>query len=123
MDSKGTILVADDDKLITAMAVFRLEREGYKVVTAEDGKEALRLIQSIKPDLIISDLMMPYFSGLELVEHLRDNLQSSIPIIILSASGQEKTVMRAFKLGADDFITKPFSLEELLMRIKKLLRK
>jgi DNA-binding response OmpR family regulator len=88
---------------------------------ANNGLEAKEIIENKVPDLVISDLMMPHLSGLELIELIRNQLDLTTPIIVLSAAGQEDTVLQAFEMGANDFMSKPFSINELLMRIKKLL--
>jgi len=117
------VLIAEDDIMMLKTMEFRLTKEGYVVIACSDGKDALSKIESENPDIIITDIMMPYVSGLDLVNKVRIELKLNIPIIILSAVGLEKTVLEAFELGADDFITKPFSPNELIMRIKRLLAK
>ena len=108
------ILVCEDDEMVLKMVEFKLRKDGYEVQLAGDGKAALDQIRSFQPDLIITDIMMPYLTGLEIVHQVR---------IIVSSIGLEKTVLEAFQLGADDFITKPFSPNELSVRVKKLLMK
>lgn len=115
------ILIAEDDEMMLKTMEFKLIREGYEVITCSDGKEALEKIVSENPDLIISDIEMPFVSGLDIVNKVKIELQKDIPIIILSAVGLEKTVLKAFELGTDDFITKPFSPNELIVRVKRLL--
>lgn len=115
------ILVADDEALITKTIKFRLQREGYEILTASDGKEAMELLDKEHVDLVVTDLLMPVHSGLEIIQKVKRDMQSSIPVIVLSAAGLEKNVVEAFQIGADDFVTKPFSPEELSLRIKKLL--
>ena len=115
------ILIAEDDEMMLKTMEFKLIREGYEVITCSDGKEALEKIVSENPDLIISDIEMPFVSGLDIVNKVKIELQLNIPIIILSAVGLEKTVLKAFELGTDDFITKPFSPNELIVRVKRLL--
>jgi len=117
------ILICEDDEMVLKMVEFKLRKEGYEVHLAHDGKEAAQKIQEVKPDLIITDIMMPYLNGLEIVNHVRKTLKFTTPIIIVSSIGLEKTVLEAFQLGADDFITKPFSPNELSVRVKKLLMK
>lgn len=113
------ILIAEDDDLMRKTIEFRLKRDGHEVIVTHDGREALKLIAEHMPDLIITDIMMPYISGLEVTGAVREQYHSRIPIIILSSMGQEDVVMEAFQLGADDFITKPFSPNELSLRIKR----
>lgn len=112
------ILIAEDDELMLKTLEFRLKKDNHQVIVARDGREALQKIKENLPDLVISDIMMPYNSGLEIVSAVKE--QFSIPIIILSAMGQEDVVLEAFKLGADDFLTKPFSPNELSVRIRRL---
>ena len=114
------ILIAEDDELILKIIEFRLKKDGHEVIITKDGRDALIKIEELQPDLVISDIMMPYTSGLEIVSELKTKYGKKIPIIILSSMGQEDVVLEAFKLGADDFITKPFSPNELTMRINRL---
>jgi DNA-binding response OmpR family regulator len=114
------ILIAEDDELILKIIEFRLKKDGHEVIVTKDGRDALLKINELEPDLVISDIMMPYASGLEIVSAMKSNVNKQIPIIILSSMGQEDVVLEAFKLGADDFITKPFSPNELSMRINRL---
>lgn len=115
-----TILIAEDDLLILNTLEFRLKKDGYNVITANDGKEAITKIAENLPDIVISDIMMPFVSGLELVGHIKEKYQDKIGVIMLTSMGQEDVVLEAFNLGADDFIPKPFSPNELSLRIKKL---
>lgn len=114
------ILVAEDEPMLLKTIELKLKKEGYDVIATVDGREAIAKIESEQPDLVISDIMMPYASGLELTAMLKKG-DKQIPIIILSAMEQEKVVMEAFELGADDYITKPFSLNELSIRVKRLM--
>lgn len=115
------ILVAEDEPMLLKTIELKLKKEGYEVITTHDGREAIAKIEEFAPDLVISDIMMPYASGLEITALLKKNREKQIPIIILSAMEQEKVVMEAFELGADDYITKPFSLNELSIRVKRLM--
>lgn len=114
-----TILVAEDEALMLKMLTHRLQKEGYRVVPATDGKQALDSLRASAPDLVITDLMMPYHNGLEIIEFVKKTLGSTIPVIVLSSAGQESSVVRAFDLGADDFAVKPFSPNELISRVRK----
>jgi two-component system response regulator VicR len=114
-----TIFIAEDEALILKMMTFRLQKQGYTVITAVDGRQALDLLQSLTPDLIITDLMMPYHSGLEVIEYVRTSLSASIPVIVLSASGDESIIQKAHSLGANEYMSKPFLPNELLERVKK----
>lgn len=118
------ILVCDDDEALVSMIRFKLTRDNLgEVVKARDGREAFQLLREQEFDLIISDIHMPYHSGLELTVFVRQELKKDTPIIVLSAEGLEQTVLQAFDLGATDFITKPFSPAELSMRVKRNLKK
>jgi DNA-binding response OmpR family regulator len=102
---------------------FRLEKGGYEVQLSSDGREVRKQLSESVPDLIISDIMMPYFSGMELIEYVRKELNLSTPIIIISSAGNEENVLTAFELGANDFISKPISPLELIVRIERELMK
>ena len=115
------ILVAEDNKLILETVVFKLQKEGYEVVKAMNGKESLEYLQNDTFDLLITDLFMPFISGLEVISSLRSEMKSDLPILVLSAAGAEETVLKAFELGADDYMTKPLSFGELSIRFKKLI--
>lgn len=116
-----TILVAEDEPMLLKTIELKLKKEGFTVITTVDGREAIAKIEELAPDMVITDIMMPYASGLEIVSLVRKRTDKRIPIIILSAMEQEKVVMEAFELGADDYITKPFSLNELAIRVKRLM--
>lgn len=116
------VLVAEDEPLMLMAIQAKLKNDGYEVVGAPDGREALKLLEHYKPDIIITDILMPYTSGLELISIVKSNENKKIPIIVLSGLGQENTVMEAFQLGADDFLTKPFNPIELSVRVKRLLK-
>lgn len=115
------ILIAEDEPVMLKAIETRLVNDGYHVMVTADGREALQVLETFEPDLIITDILMPYTSGLELIGVVKSNPFKKIPIIVLSAYGQETTVLEAFDLGADDFITKPFNPSELSMRVKRLL--
>lgn len=116
------ILIAEDEPLVMMALVAKLRKEGYEVTSATDGREALKAIEKNNPDLIITDILMPYTSGLELIGIVKSNPATNIPILVISALGEEDTVMEAFQLGADDFLTKPFNPVELSLRVKRLLK-
>jgi DNA-binding response OmpR family regulator len=116
------VLVADDDEDILELIVFRLERSGYTVLQARDGAEALDLARRSRPDLAVLDVMMPKLDGFELTRRLReDESTSKMPIILLTARTQEADVQRGFDAGADDYIRKPFSPQELGARVQAVL--
>lgn len=117
------ILLAEDDDLLAALLRHRLEKGGYEVHLSQDGKEVKDYLRDNMPDLIICDIMMPYFSGMELIDFVRNELKSEVPIIIISSAGNEENVLSAFELGANDFLSKPISPSELLVRVAKELKK
>ncbi|GGG85774.1 response regulator transcription factor [Paenibacillus radicis (ex Gao et al. 2016)] len=115
------VLVADDDANITDVCRRYLEREGYFVLTARDGLEALELWSSQRPDLIVLDLMMPRKDGWQVCKEIRQT--EDIPIIMLTARGEEQDRLMGLTLGADDYLTKPFSPRELVLRVRNILRR
>ncbi|MBA3366960.1 MAG: response regulator [Actinobacteria bacterium] len=116
------ILVADDDPDILSLVAFRLERSGYDVVTASDGEEALRLAVERTPDLAVLDVMMPKMTGYDVTRGVRSNEATRrMPVILLTARVQEADVARGFEAGADDYLKKPFSPQELRARIQAAL--
>jgi DNA-binding response OmpR family regulator len=115
------ILVVDDERSITDLLEYNLQRNGYQVVTARDGRQALRLAQAEQPDLIILDLMLPGLDGLDVCRALQR--ESAIPVIMLTARDEEADKIVGLELGADDYITKPFSVRELMARVKAVLRR
>jgi DNA-binding response OmpR family regulator len=116
------VLIADDDDDIRALVAFRLERAGYEVVPASDGEQALELATARVPDLAILDVMMPKLTGLEVTQRLREREETSrIPVILLTARVQEADVAAGFESGADDYLKKPFSPQELLARVQAIL--
>ena len=114
------ILICEDEEIMLTALEFRLRKQGYDVVIAEDGKQALQKIQDEKPDILVADIMMPHITGLELINYIRMDMKSSLPVIIISALEQDDIVLEAFQLGATDFITKPFKPNELILRIKRI---
>jgi len=121
MTKKIKILVVEDEKMLLKTIHFRLEKEGYNVITADNGKEAIDIIPKELPDLIISDVMMPYLNGLELVKHVNNFTEKKIPVILLTTLRQEQNVMKAFELGAEEFMTKPFITSELVVRVRRVI--
>jgi DNA-binding response OmpR family regulator len=121
-DHEPLVLVADDDADIRSLVTFRLERAGYRVVTAADGEHALSLALEHSPDLAVLDVMMPRLDGYELTRRLRQHeTTKSMPVILLTARAQEADVERGFEVGADDYIRKPFSPQELRARVQAIL--
>ena len=121
LNGKGNILVVDDEPQITRVLKTTLSSYGYGTRTAADGDEALQMMKEWSPDLLITDLRMPNMDGLELCRRVRAN--SQIPIIVLSVRGEEKIKVQALDAGADDYVTKPFSTNELLARVRASLRR
>lgn len=114
------ILVIEDDILMVKILEFVLRKEGYEIIIAKDGIEGLEKIKTINPDMIITDIILPFKSGLEIISYTKEN-QKHIPVIVVSSMGEEEgTVMEAFNLGADDFVPKPFNPNELKLRVKRL---
>jgi len=114
------VLICEDEEIMLTALEFRLRKQGYEVQVAEDGKKAMQKIQEYEPDIVVADIMMPFVSGLELISFIRQELKSSLPVIVISALEQEEVVLEAFRLGATDFITKPFKPNELILRIKRI---
>jgi DNA-binding response OmpR family regulator len=118
------VLVADDEEDIRALVAFRLERAGYEVITAADGEEALTLATTRLPDLVVLDMMMPKATGLEVTRSLRGQDETKdIPVILLTARAQEADVARGFEAGVDDYVKKPFSPQDLQLRVQALLER
>ena len=116
------VLVADDDEIILGLISYRLEHSGYRVITALDGQEALRLALDECPALAVIDVMMPKIDGYQLTRCLRGNEETrELPIILLTARAQEADADRGFEAGADEYLAKPFSPEELRSRVEALL--
>jgi DNA-binding response OmpR family regulator len=115
------ILVAEDDAVTLALILHQLKKDNYEVFAAGDGKEALEMLSNCQPDLILTDILMPHTSGLELIGIVRAEQSRKIPIIVLSSIGEESVVMEAFALGADDYLSKPINVTELSTRVKRLL--
>ena len=122
MMAKGKILVVDDEVYIVHILDFSLGMEGYEVVTALDGEQALEKVAQQKPDLIVLDIMMPKLDGYETCKALKANAETrDIPVILLSAKGRNVDQKVGFEVGADDYITKPFSPRKLVERINSIL--
>ena len=113
---KKVILVVDDEKPIRDILVYNLQKEGYETIEAEDGESAIKLALDKKIDLILLDIMLPKVDGLTVCQRLRHTL--NVPILILSAKDEEIDKILGLELGADDYITKPFSVRELIARVK-----
>lgn len=119
--SMKTVLVVDDEKPIVDILVYNLKKEGYNTLEANDGEEAIKIVTEQKPDLVLLDIMLPKMDGLTVCKRIRHNY--NVPIIMLSAKDEEIDKILGLELGADDYITKPFSVRELIARVKANLRK
>lgn len=118
---KKTILIVDDEKPIVDILMYNLDKEGYNLLEANDGETAVEIALKEKPDLILLDVMLPKMDGLSVCRKIKNSL--NVPILMLSAKGEEVDKILGLELGADDYITKPFSVRELMARIKANLRK
>ncbi|GGH29716.1 response regulator [Sphingobacterium alkalisoli] len=116
------ILIAEDDELILRTIEHKLLKEGYQIILTRNGKDAIEKIKELNVDLVVTDIMMPFASGIEILAAIR-SFQKELPVIVLSSLGQEEVVADAFDLGAADFMVKPFSPNELVLRIKRLTNK
>jgi two-component system phosphate regulon response regulator PhoB len=124
MTLKPTVLVAEDENALVTLLRYNLEREGYRVLDTQDGEEALLIAAEEKPDVIILDWMMPQLSGIEVCRRLRQRQETrNVPILMLTARGEETDRIRGLDTGADDYITKPFSMTELLARLRAVMRR
>jgi DNA-binding response OmpR family regulator len=121
MQNASTILLVDDEESIQTLLTYPLERDGYRVVQARDGEEALVKFEQEDPELVVLDVMLPRLDGLEVCKRLR--ARSTVPIIMLTARGEELDKVLGLELGADDYITKPFSIREFRSRVRALLRR
>ncbi len=121
MPDPSTILLVDDEDSIQTLLTFPLERDGFRVVQARDGEEALRKFEEQPVDLVVLDVMLPKLDGLEVCKRIR--ARSNVPIVMLTARGEELDKVLGLELGADDYITKPFSIREFRSRVRALLRR
>lgn len=115
------ILAVDDEKHIVRLVQVNLERQGYEVITASDGKEALQKVEDERPDLVVLDVMMPYMDGFEVLQNLRRNPSTrEIPVIMLTAKAQDADVFKGWQSGVDCYLTKPFNPMELIAFVKRI---
>ena len=121
MSKKKKVVLAEDNSVLSLLLKFRLEKDGHHLLVAKNGKEAIAFIENDDPDIILTDVMMDYYSGLEIISHVRNQLKSNVPILVFSSSGQEEMVLKAFNLGANDFMSKPLSPNELSIRVRRML--
>ena len=119
----ATILVVEDEKSISTLIQYNLEKEGFKVHTSETGEEGFEQIKKNLPDLVLLDWMLPDLSGIDICKQIKkDPKLKSIPVIMLTAKSEEADKIRGFETGADDYVTKPFSTKELILRIQESMR-
>jgi len=122
--ARDKVLLVEDERSLTDVLQYNLEREGYEVFIAHEGKDGLRKAQTILPDVVILDLMLPGMSGLDICKELKSNGKTSnLPVLMLTSKSEESDQIVGFAVGADDYVTKPFSTKVLLQRIKALLRR
>ncbi len=120
MNTGKKILIVEDDDLMVKILEFIITKEGYLLFIAKDGIEAIKMLEEHKPDMLITDIMLPYKSGLEIINYTKQNSPNVRIIVISALGGEERTVAEAFELGVDDFISKPFNPYELILRVRRL---
>ncbi|MNK22830.1 Response regulator ArlR [compost metagenome] len=117
------ILIAEDEVLMLKALEFKLKKDGYQVDVASDGRQAMDKVKNDTYDLILTDIMMPFVGGMEILSYIKnDPIKKNTPVLLISAVGLESVVLEGFNLGADDFIYKPFNLNELSVRIKRYIK-
>ena len=121
MTRKATVLVVDDEPHVVRLVKANLETSGYKILTAADGEQALRVVRDESPDLVILDIMLPKMDGYEVCRRIREF--SPVPVIMLTARSAKVDLVHGFEVGADDYLTKPFAANELLVRVRAVLRR
>lgn len=114
------VLIVDDEEMAIKMVELQMRADGYEVYTSNDGREAVELIKEHEPDLVISDIMMPFMSGLELLELIKAE-KKKIPVILISALDDVEVIQTAIGMGADDFVIKPVNMDELSLRIQRVM--
>ena len=122
MSAAAAVLAVDDNATIRKAISMRLGAKGFDVVTAADGKSAMDIFELEKPDMVVTDLLMPSASGNELISFIRNTMESKVPIVVVSTVGLENSVISALKLGADDYIVKPLRLNEVVARVNRFVR-
>jgi len=121
MSAKSVVLVVDDDPAILRLNKLELSGQGFSVLTAEDGGEALAIAEQHRPDIVVLDIIMPNISGLEVMRRLRE--RTNIPVVLLSAKNHDEDIVSGLEMGADDYLVKPFNPEELTARVRAVLRR
>lgn len=116
------VILAEDDRTIARLIIFKLEKEGFKIIHFLNGESVVDTVSKILPDIVILDVMMPIQDGISILKEIKTNPKiKHIPVVILSAKGQEKDIIKGMEIGASDYISKPFSPSELIVRIKRIL--
>ena len=116
------VILAEDDRTIARLIIFKLEKEGFKVIHFLNGESVVDTVSKILPDIVILDVMMPIQDGISILKEIKASPKTKhIPVVILSAKGQEKDIIKGMEIGASDYISKPFSPSELIVRIKRIL--
>lgn len=122
IEKQKIVILAEDDRMIARLIIFKLEKEGFKVIHFLNGESVVDTVSKILPDIVILDVMMPIQDGISILKEIKANPKTKhIPVVILSAKGQEKDIIKGMEIGASDYISKPFSPSELIVRIKRIL--
>jgi DNA-binding response OmpR family regulator len=121
LNRKKTIVIVEDNDLLTKVLEYRMIKDGFHVVVFDNGEEAIEFLSANPFDLLITDLYMPFINGSELIQHVRDKISTTVPVMAISATHEEDVIANIFNIGANDFIVKPFRAGELSARIKRLL--
>lgn len=122
IEKQKIVILAEDDRTIARLIIFKLEKEGFKVIHFLNGESVVETVSKILPDIVILDVMMPIQDGISILKEIKTNPKiKHIPVVILSAKGQEKDIIKGMEIGASDYISKPFSPSELIVRIKRIL--
>ncbi len=117
-----TILICDDDHILLKVVEKKLTNDGYNVITCNNGKEAIDIITEMMPDLVLTDMHMPFVTGMELIDYIRNDIEKEIPIIVFTKDTSDETELDAYDLGADDFLKKPVQPDVLSIKVKKALK-
>ncbi len=122
IEKQKIVILAEDDRTIARLIIFKLEKEGFKVIHFLNGESVVETVSKILPDIVILDVMMPIQDGISILKEIKASPKTKhIPVVILSAKGQEKDIIKGMEIGASDYISKPFSPSELIVRIKRIL--
>ncbi|TFB09389.1 response regulator [Candidatus Atribacteria bacterium MT.SAG.1] len=122
IEKQKIVILAEDDRTIARLIIFKLEKEGFKVIHFLNGESVVDTVSKILPDIVILDVMMPIQDGISILKEIKASPKTKhIPVVILSAKGQEKDIIKGMEIGASDYISKPFSPSELIVRIKRIL--